>query len=65
MNKEQEEKLTNQIKQEMTKVRNDAIVVGMKSAMSVVLDICGKDIPDYKKLRDIKEFCEKGINNGK
>lgn len=64
MNKEQEEKLTKQIKTEMTRVRNDAIVTGMKSALSVVLDMCNKEKPNEEKLKEIKELCEKGIHNG-
>lgn len=64
MNKEQEEKLTKQIRMEMTKVRNDAIVTGMKSALSVILDMCNKDKTTEDKLKEIKEFCEKGIHNG-
>ena len=65
MTKDQEVKITEQIKTEMTKVRNDAIVVGMKSALSVVLDMCNKEKSDEEKLKEIKEFCEKGLNNGK
>lgn len=64
MNKEQEEKLTKQIKTEMTRVRNDAIVTGMKSALSVVLDMCNSEKPTEDKLKEIKEFCEKGLHNG-
>lgn len=64
MNKEQEEKLTKQIKMEMTRVRNDAIVTGMKSALSVVLDMCNSEKPTEDKLKEIKEFCEKGLHNG-
>ena len=64
MTKEQEVRLTEQIKTEMTRVRNDAIVAGMKSALSVVLDMCNKDKTDDEKLKDIKEFCEKGLHNG-
>jgi len=45
-------------------VRNDAIVAGMKSALDVVLDMCNKDKTDDEKLKDIKEFCEKGLHNG-
>ena len=64
MNKEQEDRLTKQIKAEMTRVRNDAIVTGMKSALSVVLDICNKEKSAEDRLSEIKEFCEKGIHNG-
>lgn len=64
MNKEQEEKLTKEIKAEMTKVRNDAIVTGMKAAISVVLDMCNKNKTTEEKLKEIKEFCEKGLHNG-
>lgn len=48
----------------MTKVRNDAIVTGMKSALSVILDMCNKDKTTEDKLKEIKEFCVKGIHNG-
>lgn len=48
----------------MTRVRNDAIVAGMKSALSVVLDMCNKEKTDEEKLKEIKEFCEKGLHNG-
>ena len=64
MTKDQEVKITEQIKTEMTKVRNDAIVVGMKSALSVVLDMCNKEKSDEEKLKEIKEFCDKGLHNG-
>ena len=64
MNKEQEEKLTKQIKTEMTRVRNDAIVTGMKSALSVVLDMCNNNKTTEETLKEIKEFCEKGLHNG-
>ena len=49
---------------EMTRVRNDAIVTGMKSALSVVLDMCNSEKPTEDKLKEIKEFCEKGLHNG-
>lgn len=65
MNEEQEKIITNKIRNEMTKVRNDAIVVGMKSALGVVLDMCeNKKKSTEEKLKEIKEFCEKGIHNG-
>ena len=64
MTKEQEVKITEQIKTEMTRVRNDAIVIGMKSALSVILDMCNKEKLDEEKLKEIKEFCEKGLHNG-
>ena len=48
----------------MTRVRNDAIVTGMKSALSVVLDMCNSEKPTEDKLKEIKEFCEKGLHNG-
>jgi hypothetical protein len=48
----------------MLKVRNDAIVTGMKSALSVVLDMCKKGKSDKEKIKEIKEFCERGIHNG-
>lgn len=46
------------------RVRNDAIVTGMKSALSVVLDMCNKNKSDHDKLDEIKVFCEKGLHNG-
>ena len=49
----------------MTRVRNEAIVTGMKSALGVVLSMCEKDVSDEEKIKEIKEFCDKGINNGK
>ena len=57
--------MTKQIKYEMTRVRNEAIVTGMKSALGVVLSMCEKDVSDEEKIKEIKEFCDKGINNGK
>lgn len=48
----------------MTRVRNDAIVTGMKSALSVVLDMCNNNKATEEKLKEIKEFCEKGLHNG-
>lgn len=64
MTQEQEVRITEQIRSEMTRVRNDAIVAGMKSALSVVLDMCNKDKTAEEKLKEIKEFCEKGLHNG-
>jgi len=64
MNKEQEEKVIKKVKEEMTRVRNNSIVAGMKSALSVVLDMCNKDISDDHKLKEIRVFCEKGLHNG-
>lgn len=64
MNQEQETKLNREIRQQMLKVRNDAIVTGMKSALSVVLDMCKKGKSDKEKIKEIKEFCERGIHNG-
>ena len=58
MNQEQEAKLNKEIRQQMLKVRNDAIVTGMKSALSVVLDMCKKGKSDKEKIKEIKEFCE-------
>ena len=62
MNKEQEMIVTARIRQEMTKVRNDAIATGMRSALAVVLDYCNKDISAEDKVAEIREFCEKGLN---
>lgn len=65
MNKQQEELLTQKIKLEMTKVRNNAIVTGMKSALRIVLDMCNKDETTEDKLENIKWFCEKGLYHEK
>lgn len=62
MNKEQEIIVTARIRQEMAKVRNDAIATGMRSALAVVLDYCNKDKSAEERIREIKEFCEKGLN---
>ena len=62
VNKEQEMIVTARIRQEMTKVRNDAIATGMRSALAVVLDYCNKDISAEDKVAEIREFCEKGLN---
>lgn len=67
MTKKQEEELTESIRTSMIKVRNDAIALGMKAVMAIVLDICNKDKSAEEKLGEIKEFCEKGygLNNEK
>ena len=62
VNKEQEIIVTARIRQEMAKVRNDAIATGMRSALAVVLDYCNKDISAEDKVTEIREFCEKGLN---
>ena len=62
VNKEQEIIVTARIRQEMAKVRNDAIATGMRSALAVVLDYCNKDISAEDKVAEIREFCEKGLN---
>ena len=51
--------------QEMTKVRNDAIATGMRSALAVVLDYCNKEglFPE-EKIAEIQKFCEKGLKQG-
>ena len=54
--------VTARVRQEMTKVRNDAIVTGMRSALAVVLDYCNKDISAEDKIAEIQKFCEKGLN---
>lgn len=61
MTEEQELKVTEQIRTEMTRVRNDAIATGMRSALAVVYDMCIEDISDEKKIKLIKDFCEKGL----
>ena len=65
VNKEQEMIVTARIRQEMTKVRNDAIATGMRSALAVVLDYCNKeDLLPEEKIAEIQKFCEKGLNQG-
>ena len=55
--------MTARIRQEMAKVRNDAIATGMRSALAVVLDYCNKeDLFPEEKIAEIREFCEKGLN---
>lgn len=65
MNKEQEMIVTARVRQEMTKVRNDAIATGMRSVLAVVLDYCNKEglFPE-EKIAEIQKFCEKGLNQG-
>ena len=56
--------VTERVRQEMTKVRNDAIATGMRSALAVVLDYCNKeDLFPEEKIAEIQKFCEKGLNN--
>jgi hypothetical protein len=63
VNKEQEMIVTARIRQEMAKVRNDAIATGMRSALAVVLDYCNKeDLFPEEKIAEIQKFCEKGLN---
>ena len=65
MNKEQETKLTEAIKEEMTRLRNNSIVTGMKSALGVVLNMFNNDKwTTEQKLEEIKSFCEKSLNGG-
>lgn len=65
VNKEQEMIVTARIRQEMAKVRNDAIATGMRSALAVVLDYCNKeDLFPEEKIAEIQKFCEKGLNQG-
>ena len=64
MTNEQEKLITDSIKDTMLRLRNDSIVTGMKSALSVVLDMCNNNKTTEEKLREIKEFCEKGLHNG-
>lgn len=62
MNKEQETKLTGAIKEEMTRLRNNSIVTGMKSAIGVVLNMCNNDkLTTEEKLEEIKLFCENSL----
>ena len=62
MDREQEQKVLQKVKEIMTSVRNDAVVAGMRSALAVVYDMCQKDNKtDDVKLKEIKEFCEKGM----
>ena len=63
VNKEQEMIVTARIRQEMARVRNDAIATGMRSALAVVLDYCNKeDLFPEEKIAEIQKFCEKGLN---
>ena len=63
VNREQEMIVTARVRQEMTKVRNDAIATGMRSALAVVLDYCNKeDLFPEEKVAEIQKFCEKGLN---
>ena len=65
MNREQEAKLTEAIKEEMASLRNNSIVTGMKSALGVVLNMCNNDKrTTEQKLEEIKSFCEKSLNGG-
>ena len=65
MNREQEAKLTEAIKEEMTALRNNSIVTGMKSALGVVLNMCSNDKwTTEQKLEEIKSFCEKSLKGG-
>ena len=65
MNKEQEMIVTARVRQEMTRVRNDAIATGMRSALAVVLDYCNKEgLSPEEKIAEIQKFCEKGLNQG-
>ena len=52
-----------QIRQQMQKIRNESIATGMRSALAVVLDYCNKDESADEKIKEIKEFCEKGLGN--
>lgn len=62
MNKEQETKLTEAIKEEMTRLRNNSIVTGMKSAIIVVLNMCNNDNwTTEQKLKEIRLFCERSL----
>lgn len=62
MNKEQEVKLTEAIKEEMTSLRNNSIVTGMKSAIIVVLNMCNNDNwTTEQKLKEIRLFCERSL----
>ena len=55
--------VTARVRQEMTRVRNDAIATGMRSALAVVLDYCNKaDLFPEEKIAEIQKFCEKGLN---
>lgn len=62
MNKEQEKILEEAIRDEMTKLRNSSIVAGMKGALGAIYGICQKEIDAESKLKEIQEYCEKGIN---
>lgn len=61
MNKEQEKKLTDAIRTQMTQLRNSSIAGGMRTSLAVVYDIIQKDISDADKLDQIRTFCETGL----
>ena len=62
MNREQEAKLTEAIKEEMTSLRNNSIVTGMKSAIGVILNMCNNDNwTTEQKLKEIRLFCERSL----
>lgn len=62
MNKSQEQQLTKAIRQQMTTIRNQSIVGGMRASFAIVLDICNKsDISAEEKVDKIKDLCEKGL----
>lgn len=66
MNKEQEAKTVDQAKEIMTRLRNDSIATGMRSALGAIYGLIEKsNKSDSETLAEIKEFCKKGIENPK
>lgn len=55
-------KVTDQAKEIMTRLRNESIAVGMRSALGAIYGLIEKsEKSDSETLAEIKEFCKKGI----
>ncbi len=65
MTNEQEKFITDSIKDTMSRLRNDSVVTGMKSALAVVLDMCNKEETDKEKIEEIRQYCNKCLKNQK
>lgn len=65
MTNEQEKFITDSIKDTMSRLRNDSVVTGMKSALAVVLDMCNKKKTDKEKIEEIRQYCNKCLKNQK
>lgn len=63
MTNEQEKFITDSIKDTMSRLRNDSVVTGMKSALAVVLGICNKEKTDKEKIEEIRQYCNKCLKN--